>query len=253
MRPSFPENDRIPPSNRLLIATLSYFHLRTIGVASRYASVCLSQNRRITVDQSRFSNLSADYNDFLFATVCEDANGTQLTVLSALARIDVDPWEEAGRLAAMPSADAARALISMLDHACGKNNDVAEAEATATRLVQLLPRSGSSAAVGLAPMATAGAMKDPLQSYKASLKSYWWVWIGLAVVVSFITPRPDAATNPTMAQTALHEPTRSAAPEPSIAGAAPAVVDNNPVPLPAAEGVPSATPSVAPNPMAYSR
>ena len=40
---------------------------------------------------------TARYNDFLFATVCEEANGMQLSVLSALARLNLDPWEEAAR------------------------------------------------------------------------------------------------------------------------------------------------------------
>jgi hypothetical protein len=44
----------------------------------------------------------------------------QLTVLSALARMDVDPWEEATRLAAMPTAIAERTLVSTLDRGSAK-------------------------------------------------------------------------------------------------------------------------------------
>jgi hypothetical protein len=36
-------------------------------------------------------NLGAQFNDFLFAPIDEDANGSLLSVLSALARLDVDP------------------------------------------------------------------------------------------------------------------------------------------------------------------
>jgi hypothetical protein len=42
------------------------------------------------------SNFSSRYDYFLFAPICEEANGMQLSVLSALARMDVDPWEESG-------------------------------------------------------------------------------------------------------------------------------------------------------------
>jgi hypothetical protein len=42
--------------------------------------------------------LTVRYNDFLFAPIGEQANGMQLSVLSALARMNVDPWEEAARL-----------------------------------------------------------------------------------------------------------------------------------------------------------
>ena len=52
------------------------------------------------------SSFTSRYNQFLYAPICEEANGMQLSVLSALARMDVDPWEEATRLAAMPKAIA---------------------------------------------------------------------------------------------------------------------------------------------------
>ena len=39
------------------------------------------------------------YERFLYASICEQNNGTQVTVLSALVRADIDPWEEASRLA----------------------------------------------------------------------------------------------------------------------------------------------------------
>ena len=48
------------------------------------------------------------YDEFLFATICENPNGTQLSVLSALARTNVDPWEEAERLSAMPARSLQR-------------------------------------------------------------------------------------------------------------------------------------------------
>jgi hypothetical protein len=40
-------------------------------------------------------NPGSEYDDFLFASMGEDRNGLPLSVLSALARLDVDPWEEA--------------------------------------------------------------------------------------------------------------------------------------------------------------
>src|SRR6202040_2817467 len=88
------------------------------------------------------SGLTSTYNHFLFAPICEEANGMQLSVLSALARMDVDPWEEVTRLAAMPKAIAERALVSTLDRVLGKNWNPSETEVIAARLVQLLPRRG---------------------------------------------------------------------------------------------------------------
>ena len=86
------------------------------------------------------SSLSSRYDHFLFAPICEDANGMQLSVLSALARMDVDPWEEATRLAAMPKAIAGRTLVATLDRVLGKSSNPSETEVIAGRLVQLLPQ-----------------------------------------------------------------------------------------------------------------
>ena len=58
------------------------------------------------------SNLGATFNDFLFATVCKDRNDMPLSVVSALARLDLDPWTEAAELARMPADGAARRLSS---------------------------------------------------------------------------------------------------------------------------------------------
>ncbi|MCV2874567.1 hypothetical protein OEZ71_19885 [Defluviimonas sp. WL0050] len=40
-----------------------------------------------------------DFDPFLYAFVGKDQNGAAVTVVSALARLGLDPWEEAARLA----------------------------------------------------------------------------------------------------------------------------------------------------------
>jgi hypothetical protein len=66
------------------------------------------------------SSFTSKYDHFLFAPICEEANGMQLSVLSALARMDVDPWKEATRLAAMPKVIAERTLVSTLERVLGQ-------------------------------------------------------------------------------------------------------------------------------------
>jgi hypothetical protein len=88
------------------------------------------------------SGLTSTYNHFLFAPICEEANGMQLSVLSALARMDV-AWGEAPRLAAMPKASADNVLVSTLDRVFGK-------KIIATPLVRLLPQPGEG--VTMAPL-----------------------------------------------------------------------------------------------------
>jgi len=142
--------------------------------------------------RARFSTLSARYDDFLFAPVCEDANGMRLSVLSALARTNVDPWEEATRLAAMPNAIAEKTLLSILDLVSGKSWKSPEAAAIAARLVRLLPQPGETGAANTA----AGTANAATGSAKASAQrtNYWWVWLGFWLVMSFMMPHHHATT-----------------------------------------------------------
>lgn len=43
------------------------------------------------------SALDSRFDPFLYAAVREGTDGAPLTVLSVLARLDIDPWEEAAR------------------------------------------------------------------------------------------------------------------------------------------------------------
>ena len=58
--------------------------------------------------------LGCEFDRFLYASVGEDNNGMPLTVLSALARVDVDPWEEASKLTQLPQESAVTHLASLL-------------------------------------------------------------------------------------------------------------------------------------------
>ena len=115
----------------------------------------------------------------------------RLSVLSALARMNVDPWEEATRLAAMPKAIAEKTLLSSLDLVSGKSWKSPEAAAIVARLVRLLPQADEAAP--LAATANAQAL--------AQRKSYWWVWVGFALTMSFMTQHHQATTANTNAAT----------------------------------------------------
>ena len=128
---------------------------------------------------------SSRYNDFLFAPICEDADGMRLSVLSALARMDVDPWEEATKLAAMPRAIAQSTLISTLDLLSGRSWKPAEAEVVAARLIRLLPGGAE------APKAAAGEIAGVL----AQRTNYWLVWLVFAMAISFLSPHHQTTTD----------------------------------------------------------
>ncbi len=82
---------------------------------------------------------SSRYDSFLFAVICDEPSGTQLSVLSALTRVDIDPWEEAARLSAMTEPIARRRLMSVLDRASISSWNPSQSEAIASRLIERLP------------------------------------------------------------------------------------------------------------------
>jgi len=88
---------------------------------------------------ARFSLLHSDLNDFLFASVGDQQNGMPLNVISALTRLDVDPWGEAARLAALPKALAADALEPLIAQLPILRRQQSDNLAISQRLVELLP------------------------------------------------------------------------------------------------------------------
>ena len=75
---------------------------------------------------------------FLFASVCE-TNEMTLSVLSVLARQDVDPWQEAARLAQLPKDQAISSLASTIWKAISERGSPSDASGLAARLIEFLP------------------------------------------------------------------------------------------------------------------
>jgi hypothetical protein len=97
---------------------------------------------------ARSSLLHSDLNDFLFAPVGDEQNGMPLSVISALTRLGLEPWEEAARLAALPKALAAEALAPMIARLSLAWQQRSDNLAIAQRLVGLLPVRGHVAMPG---------------------------------------------------------------------------------------------------------
>jgi hypothetical protein len=90
-----------------------------------------------------------DFDPFLYAFVGKDRNGSAVTVVSALARLGFDPWEEAARLANSGQEAARGRLGAMLAGfkdvpALGLDHG-----AVAAKLAGLLPAPLSNRASGL--------------------------------------------------------------------------------------------------------
>jgi hypothetical protein len=84
--------------------------------------------------------IGPEFDDFLGASIGEDRNGTGLSVLSALARLDVDPWQEATSLARMPREAATARLTELIDALPRAPTDAIPSRTSAADLVALLPK-----------------------------------------------------------------------------------------------------------------
>ncbi|MCC1491473.1 hypothetical protein [Cognatishimia sp. F0-27] len=82
----------------------------------------------------------SDFDAFLFAEVGEDRNGAPVTVLSALARLDLEPWTEAGALSHLSRKDAQARLTRHFEAITDIPALAQASESKAAKLVSLLPK-----------------------------------------------------------------------------------------------------------------
>jgi hypothetical protein len=84
--------------------------------------------------------LGTEFNAFLFEQIGADSRGRPVTVVSALARLDMDPWAEADRLSRLPGPIAARSVSMVLSRLPEIAMGATERQLSAVRLVRLLPK-----------------------------------------------------------------------------------------------------------------
>jgi Arc/MetJ-type ribon-helix-helix transcriptional regulator len=154
--------------------------------------------------------LNDEFNKFLFALVGTDRFGSQLSVVSALARLDLDAWDEAAALARLPREAAVTKLSTHLRRYPEIPRITQESGAIAARLITLLPRSAirshtklasrgnwvaASAAGGLGIL-VALAMLIGLQYATRLAPLHPAAVLGNAVHAAPATPQPKAALDP---------------------------------------------------------
>lgn len=88
---------------------------------------------------TKVSALRRDFDTFLFARVNELDRGIPLSMVSVLARLDLDPWAEAAVLTLMPAETAIQRLAALLTNLPEGPASGTDAQLTASRLVGLLP------------------------------------------------------------------------------------------------------------------
>ena len=97
-----------------------------------------------------------------------------VSVLSGLARSDVDPWQEAATLAELPGETATQRLASLIGALPDRVASYPESRTIAARLVALLPR----------PPGPGGVSQDASDSAWAPMNSRpWWIYVVVMVFV----------------------------------------------------------------------
>jgi hypothetical protein len=159
-------------------------------------------------------HLGAEFNNFLFAAAAETDGGT-VSVLSALARLDLDPWGEAAKLARLPKELAAHRLAGLI--APGAAAAPAQARRTAARLVALLPSgftlpAPQTATAAAGPAAGGPAGGGPAIAHARSILSFLLIFVvamlGIQCVARISSPQPHSPTHITAPPAPTPSPAR---------------------------------------------
>ena len=126
-----------------------------------------------------FRPLRPDLDRFLFATVGDEIDGVPLSVVSALTRLGLDPWQEAGRLSSLSNREAIEQLARLIAELPGRFRPLDEAREIADRLIQLLPRHDTDR------RSTAQVQIRP-RYLRPALWSTSQLWIGCLVLAAAV-------------------------------------------------------------------
>jgi len=132
-------------------------------------------------------NVTSRYDDFLFAGMWDEPRGMRLSVLSGLARMNLDPWDEAARLAALPTSEAEGTLVSTLNLLPGHPPKSSETEILASRLVALLPKAAE---------ATTAKVASAVEGHQPPA-TFWFVWLCITIAMLLLSAHQHATTRST--------------------------------------------------------
>ena len=140
----------------------------------------------------------SEYNAFLFAAVGEEKIGLPLTVLTALARLGVDPWQEAARLSDLPREAAARALAATIARLPEGDWKASDSEAIATRLVNWLP-GRSALAIPAVEAGRSGGEKTKIKTKVGFATGLFWGVLAAALLLLVLHLQADNNLEPARA------------------------------------------------------
>lgn len=144
---------------------------------------------------------NTDFEAFLFAPLGEQKNGMTVSIFSALARLDIDPWGEARRLSDLPRDGAIQALCASLDRLTDPQWTKIDAEGIAAGLVGMLPNHdglrrfrADADDVVVSSRRSDTSARPPGKAVQLSK----WIWLvaGAAAIIAFYILTPaDKSSN----------------------------------------------------------
>jgi len=161
---------------------------------------------RSTSKRSAVTGFGVEFRPFLHTQLWEENNGMRLSILSALARLDLDPWDEAAALAQLPRETASRRLSERLQGLPGAPASPIAYAPVYHRALDLLPVSSVAS-----PADAGGALTDTGSRAKRRLTIEL---IFFAAMLASIVMTVAQASH-TRAAPALAAPPAAAAPQSS--------------------------------------
>jgi hypothetical protein len=138
--------------------------------------------------------IGPEFDQFLGASIGEDRNGTGLSVLSALARLDVDPWKEATSLARMPREAAAMRLTELIEALPLAPASAIPSRMSAANLVALLPKGKALDVRSLDGAFAAGDLRET--QVLIALSALAMMMLIICAISGHISPGPGNDANP---------------------------------------------------------
>jgi hypothetical protein len=146
-------------------------------------------------------HLDTQFDRFLFAAIGESKEGMCITVLSALARLNVDPWKKAAELSRLPDDVAGQRLASLIATLPDLRSANME-PGMIDRLVTLLPADRTAPApnqtfgFGVITNARALIIYVTLMAVIVGAEYVWENDRQRSQAVSFRTPVPSTVQSP---------------------------------------------------------
>ena len=146
-----------------------------------------------------YAPLRPDLHNSLFATVGEERNGVPLSMISALAQLGLDPWDEASRLCSLAKQEAVERLAGLILRLPGTRRP-SEARQIALGLIDVLPTHNGRPG----PVENIGG---PKPQNIAPGKTFWLICLALAMAAFILmrtqsgllsgNPQPPSTANAT--------------------------------------------------------